>query len=161
MRMRVLLGTAAGALIVLALLRMSGGSGVPDRPPRERRPPAALHPAGEATILPAPPMRNVFEYADGAPAARVDSGVAAAVSRASPPVAPAPSPSPIVRLVGLLRRGGRVRAALAISGETAVLAPGESAAGYTVVSIDEDEGVRLRGPDGSPILLVPTSGERQ
>ena len=41
-------------------------------------------------------------------------------------------------------------------GETIVLASGESAGGYTVVAIDEDEGVRVRTPDGSTIVLVPT-----
>jgi hypothetical protein len=70
-----------------------------------------------------------------------------------------PSPSPLVRLVGLLRRGGHVRAALAVAGETAVLGAGESAAGYTVVSIDEDDAVTLRTPDGSTIVLAAGTGE--
>ena len=159
MRMRVLLGTAAGALVVLYLLSMAGGSQGPDHPPRERRPGPAFHPVGEPSLVPAAQMRNVFQYADGgAPAVRVEKSAGAPASTLVP-LAPMPAPSPLVRLVGLLRRGGRVRAALAISGETAVLAPGESAAGYTVVSIDEDEGVRLRAPDGSTIVLTPTSGE--
>jgi hypothetical protein len=64
-----------------------------------------------------------------------------------------------VRLVGLLRRGGRLRAALAIVGETVVLAPGESSGGYSVVSIDEDEGVTLRGPDGSTVTLSSAQAE--
>lgn len=79
------------------------------------------------------------------------------------PLAPAaaatiapPPPPPAVRLVGLLRRGAQIKAALAITGETYVLASGESAAGYTVVGIDEDEGVRVKMPDGSTIVLAPT-----
>ena len=66
-------------------------------------------------------------------------------------------PAPAVRLVGLLRRGRQVKAALAITGETYVLAAGESVAGYTVMGIDEDEGVRVKMPDGSTIVLAPTS----
>jgi hypothetical protein len=58
--------------------------------------------------------------------------------------------------VGLLRRGAQLKAALAITGETYVLASGESAGGYTVVGIDEDEGVRVRTPDGTTIVLIPT-----
>jgi hypothetical protein len=34
---------------------------------------------------------------------------------------------------------------------------GESAEGYLVVAVDEDAGVRLRGPDGAEVVLaVPT-----
>jgi hypothetical protein len=76
----------------------------------------------------------------------------------APIAAPSPSPSPAVRLVGLLRRKGELKAALAILGETVVLAPGESAAGYTVVSIDEEEGVRVQGPDGGTLQLSPGPG---
>jgi hypothetical protein len=159
MRMRVLLGTAAVAVVIFYLLRMAGGSPGPDRPVRERRPAAMFHPAGEPSLVPAPQMRNVFQYADGgAPAARAEKAAPTPPSTLIPLV-PSPVPSPLVRLVGLLRRGGRVRAALALAGETAVLAPGESAAGYTLVSIDEDEGVRLRAPDGSTVVLMPSSSE--
>jgi hypothetical protein len=81
---------------------------------------------------------------------------------APPPIAvasaiPAPAPEP-VRLVGLLRRGTRVKAALSIAGETHVLAGGESAGGYTVLGIDEDDGVRVKTPDGSVIVLAPAEG---
>jgi hypothetical protein len=49
-----------------------------------------------------------------------------------------------------------VQAALTILGETVVLATGESSDGYTVLSIDEEEGVRLRGPDGVTLVLAPS-----
>ena len=97
-------------------------------------------------------MRNVFEYA-GAP--RADAAAPAAAPTTAPVVVPSPSPSPAVRLVGLVRRKGQVKAALAILGETVVLARGEAAAGYTVLSIDEDDGVRVQAPDGSVLQLAP------
>jgi hypothetical protein len=58
-----------------------------------------------------------------------------------------------VRLVGLLWRTGRLVAALSLDGEVELAAPGETAAGVTVVAVAED-GVRVRRPDGSERLLV-------
>jgi hypothetical protein len=105
--------------------------------------------------VPSASLRNVFEYVEAGvravgppPSMAPRAPVAAAIP---PPPAP-----PAVRLVGLLRRGGQLKAALAITGETYVLASGESAGGYTVVGIDEDEGVRVKTPDGATIVLVPT-----
>jgi hypothetical protein len=66
-------------------------------------------------------------------------------------------PEAPVRLVGVVLRGGKRKAALAIRGELAVIGPGESADGYTVVAIDEEEGVRLVGPEGE-ITLAPPGG---
>lgn len=157
MRMRVLVAAAAAAVLVLVLLRTMGGSGAPERPAPARR----LQPASEAAGMrngaaPAP-LRNVFEYAGGGSSiVRAASGP---VLAPSPQPLPQPSPSPLVRLVGMLRRGGRLRVALAIVGETVVLAPGESSGGYTVVSIDEEDGVTLRTPEGGTVLLPPASAE--
>jgi hypothetical protein len=53
-----------------------------------------------------------------------------------------------------VRRKGELKAALAILGDTVVLGRGESAAGYTVLSIDEEEGVRVQAPDGSTLQLA-------
>jgi hypothetical protein len=66
--------------------------------------------------------------------------------------------APAVRLVGLVRRAGALKAALVISGETVVLGAGESAGGYTVTAVDEDSGVRVRGPGGEEIRLAPDGG---
>jgi hypothetical protein len=58
-----------------------------------------------------------------------------------------------VRLVGLVRRPGGLRAAVAIAGEVVILRPGESSGGWTLVALDED-GARLRGPDGHEEALT-------
>ena len=154
MRMRVLLLAAVAAMAAAYLLRDVGGSGVSDRP----APPARVATPGPIEVAPTSdpaPLRNVFEYSDAVP---VEGPVPAFEAPAVPPVETAPppataAPAPLVRLVGLVRGGGQVRAALVIAGETVVLAPGESADGFAVVSIDEDEGVRVRMPDGSTLAL--------
>ncbi|HEV7500061.1 MAG TPA: hypothetical protein VGQ33_08670 [Vicinamibacteria bacterium] len=158
MKMRVFVAAAAAAIAVLLLLRTMDGPGAPERPSPIRRPQTASAVAGTASRSSPVPLRNVFEYAGGPSVVRAGSGTPAPTPPSSPPL-PQPSPSPLVRLVGLLRRGGRLRAALAIVGETVVLAPGESSGGYSVVSIDEDEGVTLRGPDGSTVTLSSAQAE--
>ena len=152
MRARVLVLAAAIAVVAVYLLR-DAGSGASDRPaepPRLVPPPPTLPPPLAAPLRPT--TRNVFEYGDaGRPAATPRASLAPA----RPAPEPLPSPSPAVRLVGLVRRGGQLKAALAIAGETVLLGAGDSAAGYTVTSIDEDEGVRVRGPDGVTLQLAP------
>ena len=152
MRGRVIAVAALTAALAFYLLREAGGpdrsSGGPDA--ARATPPLTL--VGDPSAAPSPSLRNVFAYVSAAsrPAAPAPSTAAVA------PAALASPPAPPVRLVGLLRRGAQVKAALAITGETVVLASGESAGGYTVMAIDEDEGVRVRTPDGSTIVLVPT-----
>jgi hypothetical protein len=46
-------------------------------------------------------------------------------------------------------------AALSIGGQVEVVAVGDEAGGYRVLSIDEDAGVRLRGPDGFDRTVAP------
>ena len=55
--------------------------------------------------------------------------------------------------MGVVRRDGRLRAALSIGGEIVLLAPGEAAGGVTVLAVLED-GVRLRGPDGREEVIA-------
>jgi hypothetical protein len=101
------------------------------------------------------PERNVFEFVDPRPVA--PAPVALPPLMVPPPLAPlalAPSSEPI-RLVGFVRRGGTLRAALSIEGSVSVLAVGEAAGGYSLVSLDEDAGVTLRTPDGAELLLPP------
>jgi hypothetical protein len=130
---------------------------------RSDGPGAAARPAERPPVVPAvspppapvegAPIRNVFEY--------VDRPVAPPVTVPAVPRAPAvvesapPKSEPPVRLVGLMNRGGRLHAALAVGGEVVVVSTGESAAGYVVEAIDEDDGVRLRGPDGATFTLPP------
>jgi hypothetical protein len=59
--------------------------------------------------------------------------------------------------VGFVRRAGRLKAALAISGDVVVVGPGEDANGYAVLAIDEETGVVLRAPGGDEMTLTPPS----
>jgi hypothetical protein len=75
------------------------------------------------------------------------------------PLPPRPEPSASaspLRLIGLVRKGGALKAALSLWGETVVLGEGEESRGYRVLSVDEESGVRLRGPDGSELSLSPS-----
>ena len=99
--------------------------------------------------------RDPFRFGgEGSSASRVGTP-RTAVPRSSSVVAPAPPSAPAVRLVGFVRADGRLRAALAIGGEVVVAGPGESAEGYTVVGVDEESGVTLRGPGGAESTLAP------
>jgi hypothetical protein len=149
-RARVL-ALAVVAALAAAYLWRDSGSGASDAPVAAPRAPAAPPLAAQPPSAAAPaPLRNVFEYADAPRPAAPESAPTAA-----PVTAPVPSPSPAVRLVGLVRRNGQLKAALAVLGETVVLARGESAAGYTVLSIDEEDGVRVQAPDGGVLRLAP------
>jgi hypothetical protein len=57
--------------------------------------------------------------------------------------------------VGLVRRAQGLRAAVATSGGVVVVGLGDVVEGYAVVGVDEDRGLRLRGPDGREMALVP------
>jgi hypothetical protein len=97
------------------------------------------------------PTRNVFEYAE-------DRRAPAAPPVPVPPVyvapaEPAPSPSPAVRVAGLVRRGAELKAALVVEGELTVAGKGDRAGRYTVLEVDDEAGVRLRGPAGEEVVL--------
>jgi len=156
MRGRVIALAALTAVLAFYLLREAGGPGPSSGGSDAARatPPVAL--VGDAPAAPSPPLRNVFEYVSAASRPAAPTRSLAAVAPVVPAAQASPGPPPL-RLVGLLRRGAQVKAALAIMGETVVLASGESAGGYTVLAIDDDEGVRVRTPDGGTIVLVPTS----
>ena len=70
----------------------------------------------------------------------------------APPVV-VPPLSPPVRLVGLVRGGGTLKAALQVHGDSMTVGLGEAAGGYTVVAIDDD-GVKLRAADGTTLTLA-------
>ena len=68
------------------------------------------------------------------------------------PTAPAltlatPTPEPF-RLVGLVRRQGKLLAAFSLEGEVVLAGPGDDVAGVTLLEVSE-EGVRIRRRDGS------------
>ena len=160
------------AIAVLAAVLLVGGwllfgaQGVPPGPsstPRSRLPPRVsraqpAHPGSPSTAAP----RNIFEFAHaGEDVARVQGPPRARPSIVAAPAPPevdvSPEPEAPVRLVGVVLRGGKRKAALAIRGELVVIGPGETADGYTVVAIDEEQGVRLKGPEGE-ITLTPPEG---
>ncbi len=148
MKRALLVGALAVGLGAMALTR----GGPPSAAPPVRAPTSA--PPAEPAPLP-PLLRNPFEFAtrhvEPAPRPVPPSGA----SRSDAPSEPEPAPSP-VRLVGFVQRGEGLKAVLVVEGETVVLAQGESAGGYTVVSVDEADGVRLTAPDRSEIgLSVP------
>ncbi len=150
---------------VLALAVVCAVAWTP-RPRAEAPPPAPPRPAS----VPAPsgvdpgadplplPARNVFEFDD--PRLPAPPPASLAPLMMPPPLdlssAPAP-PAEAVRLVGFVRRGGALRAALSVHGTVSVLGVGEEADGYSVLSIDEDTGVSVRRPDGDEVVLPPPS----
>jgi hypothetical protein len=122
-------------------------------PRRSPRPSVAGAPA--SATAPAP-ERNVFEYARPQSAAPEPAPRRAASPRPLPP-AEVKDVDP-VRLVGLVQRGGQVRAALSIHGEVVILAAGEEAEGYRVLAVEREGAVRLRRPDGSEATFVRPEG---
>ena len=150
MTARGLVAVAVGLLAALVLfLEIGGGAPPPPLPPRAR--PARPTRSGGAP-LPAS-TRNVFEYAPR-PTPEPASRPAAPVASSLPPDVARPEAAPAVRLVGLVRHAGVMKAALYVHGETMVVGLGEAAGDYRVVAIDED-GVRLRAADGTTITLSP------
>jgi hypothetical protein len=139
-----------GLAVTLAAFALGRAQTPPPLPARVAQPTEAPRLAGEASALPtADPagIRDVFRFADepppvlhGEPAARVEAERTAADAPDGP------------RLVGLVRRAGRLMAALSVDGEVELAGPGDSAAGVTVLSVDE-EGVRVRRADGSEQAL--------
>jgi hypothetical protein len=96
-------------------------------------------------------LRDVFRFADDVSRERPTRD--AVVPRLQP-VPPPPAAPEGPRLVGLVRKQGRLAAALAVDGEVVLALPGEPAGGVTVLSVAE-EGVRVRLRDGSERELLP------
>ena len=105
--------------------------------------------------VPSLPARNPFEYG-GTGDVRVIPAPSRpeAPSRGTRPSEASPSP-PGVRLVGFVRQGDTLGAALVILDEVVVLAPGESWGGYTLLGADAEEGVSLVGPEGEIGIKPP------
>ena len=158
MRLRALL--AGLALLVLSAVVFTAGAGRGAAPfATSLAPRTAAVPSVPSTPA-AMPGRNVFEYMDDEPPrvapgppgfrpAPVESQPASDVAR-EPPVHAA-------RLVGFVRRGGSLKAALALRDSVYVLSVGEEAEGYTLLAADEDAGVRIQGPEGVVLTLPPAS----
>jgi hypothetical protein len=159
MRRWILLALAGAALLsVVALTRGAGRGAAPAlKAPVEAARPRSTDAAVSPRVTTETPLlsRDPFEYGDDRPS--LSRGPAEDSSRIGDrPVVMAQPPRPEpVRLVGLIRRDGALRAALSIEGQVEVLGIGDEAGGYRVISIDEDVGVRLRGPDGLERAVAP------
>ena len=143
----------AGLLVVaVATLAVALGLGRQAVPARSDAPAASSRPP-EAEVRTRAPidvrsLRNVFRFADEpdpSPFTEPDPVDAAR---------PAAEPKPVLRLVGLLWSGGRLRAALTIDGEVVLAGAGEAVLGVTVLSVDADA-VRIRRSDGTEDTLTP------
>lgn len=144
----------AAALVLVALVALALGRGrTPGPGPLPVDRPAASPGAADVSAQPVDPagLRDVFRFADE-PLARAhpESGPALREGAREPVPAMAPAGP---RLVGLVRRAGRLVAAFAADGEVVLAGPGETAGGVTVISVNED-GVRIRRADGSEDTLV-------
>ena len=157
-RARVSLLAVALALAgVLSLRPAAPGAAARPADPVEK--PAVAVPEPRSTPAVPAPARDIFVYThdpDEAPARPIRS-LAPAVALPPPPsladsTPPAP-PGP--RLVGIVRQGGALKAAISLDGEVMVVRVGERAGVYTVLAIDEDEGVRLGDPTGAALTLAP------
>lgn len=140
----------AGLLLVLAVAAL-GRVPWPSRlPPRVLRSAEISRPAHDALAPPVDPagIRDVFRFDDEPrPDARRDPAPPRIDGEPAVPTPPGP------RLVGLVRRAGRLMAALSVDGEVELAGQGDSAAGVTVLSVGE-EGVRVRLPDGTEQTLA-------
>jgi len=158
MRLRaVAAGLLLLALSAVVLTTGAGRGAAPAAPTPTPAPPQTVT-AAAPPRSPAMPERNVFEYErEQAPFPALLEPLRPAPSQVprTPDVSPKPA-EPAVRLVGFLRRAGGLEAALAIRGSVFVLAVGERAEGYLLLSADEDTGVRIEGPDGAAFTLAPS-----
>jgi hypothetical protein len=139
-------------LLLVALVVAVAALVMAERP----KPPGAPAPATTgASVQPAPfalpsasvdpaSIRDVFRFAER-PASPVPRFPPRPAAAAAPARAPA---SDLPKLVGLVRRQGRLLAAFAVEGDVVLAGPGDTAAGVTVLDVSED-GVRVRRKDGS------------
>ena len=128
---------------------------IPSRSPAAPPPAASTSVSDPAATAPQASVdlkRNIFEYAR-----ELDAGLLPRAPTTTPklPAMTTPTPTPSVRLVGLVGTASGKSVALAIDGQVVVVAPGETALGYRVLAIDQDVGVRISGPDGERVLPLP------
>jgi hypothetical protein len=154
------LALLAGALAVAGAISLRlTEPGASARPADVVAPPAATPVAPRHTAPVPAPARDIFEYVSDP-----DEGESGPPRIARPAVVlPAPpslaSSAPPVpegpRLIGIVRQGGALSAAIVVDGEVLVVRAGERAGPYAVLAIDEDEGVRLGDPSGATVVLTP------
>jgi hypothetical protein len=151
-RLRVLQGVLVVLVVIALITNLRKPHGID--PPPKRRPPSrvAAAPSQAADSAAVRLHRNIFEYVDRAtpppPAPMRAASPIPAVATASPTPAP-------VKLVGIVKGERGLRAALAVEGEVVLGSRGEKVRGYTILTIDEDTGVLLSGPNGEKLELRP------
>lgn len=157
MKRRVLVALAGAALLFVVALTRGAGPTAPPAPATSaarmpERSPLAVEPS--ASPDPPPSTRNPFVYGGDSSSLRGDATMARPAP--DPPLAPpdAPVPEP-VHFVGFVRRAGGLQVALSIEGQIEVVAAGDEASGYRILSVDEESGVQIRGPDGLERTLAP------
>jgi hypothetical protein len=143
-RLKLLGGLGLVALVALFAARGTGRAVAPPETASPQRSPSPPAPPPTLPPVDIEAVRDPFRYGD---APQEPRPAARPVRLAPPPPAPTPTPEPAYRLVGVVTRDGRLCAALSIGGDVVLLFPGESSGGVTVLAVQED-GVRLRGPDG-------------
>jgi hypothetical protein len=101
------------------------------------------------------PTRDLFVFGDDSDLDAAPEAVLPGATHATEESGGAltePTPEPRARLVGFLRKGGRVSAVLSLDGAVEVVAVDEERRGYRVLAIDEDTGsARLRSPEGETV----------
>jgi hypothetical protein len=145
---RALLLLAALAVASAVLVVRRGGTPPATAAVTERRAAArAASPARPEPDVDPDTIRDVFRFVERAPVRALRP-----LERPDPqPLATTPPPEPY-KLVGLVRRQGKLLAAFSVAGDVVLAGPGETVAGATVVEVGE-EAVRIRRADGSETLL--------
>jgi len=104
-------------------------------------------PSGVEPVLDPEAIRDVFRFVER------PATVASPVESTPAPAAVSDLEPEPFRLVGLVRRQGRLLAAFAVDGNVVLAGPGEAAGDVTVLEVGE-EAVRLRHSDGSEERLA-------
>jgi hypothetical protein len=140
---------AALAGLVVALAAAVLGPAPPERHvARPAEPPRPVGEASQARSIDPAGIRDLFRFADDS---RLEARGQPAAARVESEPAASPASGP--RLVGLVRRAGRLMAALSVDGEIELAGPGQSVGELTVLSVGE-EGVRVRLADGRELTLA-------
>ncbi len=99
--------------------------------------------------------RDPFRFRIAAPPAPPSPPRVPAAAEASPEPAPSLAPArPAIRLVGLLRHGGKLLAVVSTGAQLHVLAVGGEAEGFRILAVDEDA-VTVQEPEGGELTLTP------
>lgn len=136
------------AVLVSALLAGPRGAS-PDDGPESSATPARVPPTRADDDLRR--IRDIFRFGGDSPARKLKGADEAVVPGAVRPEEEPASPS-AARLVGLVRRSGRLVAVLAIEGDVVLLEAGQTAGDVTVLQVT-GETVRLAVSGGDEMTL--------